>query len=140
VSHPVTSSSDQVVHAFRIADAKARMRHMFVRDLVLSCLIGVHKFEQRKPQRIRINVDVAVREEGKAQSDLLADVVDYEELTDKIRAMVASGHVNLVETLAERIADLCLAEPRVEAARVRVEKLDIFPDAVSVGVEIERSR
>jgi dihydroneopterin aldolase len=136
----VSSSSDQVVHAFRIADAKARVRHMFVRDLVLSCLIGVYKHEQRKPQRIRINIDVAVREEGKAKSDLLADVVDYEELTDKVRALVASGHVNLVETLAERIADLCLAEERIEAARVRVEKLDIFPDAAAVGVEIERSR
>jgi dihydroneopterin aldolase len=136
----VSSSSDQVVHAFRIADAKAHVRHMFVRDLVLSCLIGVHKFEQRKPQRIRINVDVAIREQGKTQSDMLADVVDYEDLTDKIRALVGSGHVNLVETLAERIADLCLAEPRIDAARVRVEKLDIFPDAAAVGVEIERSR
>lgn len=135
-----SSSSDQAAPAFRIADAKVRMRHMFVRDLVLSCLIGVHKFEQRKPQRIRINVDVAIREEGKAQSDQLADVVDYGELTDRIRALVSNGHVNLVETLAERIADLCLAEPRIEVARVRVEKLDIFPDAVSAGVEIERSR
>ena len=132
--------SDKVVHAFRIADAAASVRHMFVRDLVLECLIGVHKHEQRKPQRIRINVDLAVREGGRNRADRLTDVVYYEDVTDRIRAIVASGHVNLVETLAENIADICLADPRVEAARIRVEKLDIFPDAESVGVEIERSR
>jgi len=140
----MTASSDHVVHAFRIADAAASVRHMFIRDLVLECLIGVHKHEQRKPQRIRINVDLAVREAAKeilmARSDRLTDVVDYEEVADKVRALVASGHVNLVETLAENIADLCLADTRIAAVRVRVEKLDIFPDAAAVGVEIERSR
>jgi 7,8-dihydroneopterin aldolase/epimerase/oxygenase len=136
----MTGSSDQVVHAFRIADASASVRHMFIRDLVLECLIGVHKHEQRKPQRIRINVDLAVREEGRVRSDKLTDVVDYEEVADRIRAIVASGHVNLVETLAENIADMCLTDVRIAAVRVRVEKLDIFPDAAAVGVEIERSR
>lgn len=136
----MADSSDKVVHAFRIADARASVRHMFIRDLVLDCLIGVHKHEQRKPQRIRINVDLAVREAGRTRSDRLTDVVDYEEVADRIRAIVASGHVNLVETLAENIADMCLADERIEAVRVRVEKLDIFPDAAAVGVEIERSR
>jgi dihydroneopterin aldolase len=42
--------------------------------------------------------------------------------------------------MAESIAGLCLADPRVRAARVRVEKLDVFPEAASVGVEIERVR
>ena len=139
----MTASSDKVVHALRIADAEASVRHMFIRDLVLECLIGVHKHEQRKPQRIRINVDLAVRESvqksKQVRSDRLTDVVDYEDVADRIRAIVASGHVNLVETLAENIADICLSDPRVEAARIRVEKLDIFADAASVGVEIERS-
>jgi dihydroneopterin aldolase len=65
-------------------------------------------------------------------------VVDYEKLAKGIRQIVASGHVRLVETLAERIAEACLADRRVHLARVRVEKLDVFPDAVSAGVEIER--
>jgi dihydroneopterin aldolase len=133
-------SSDKVVHAFRIADADASVRHMFIRDLVLEGQIGIHKYEQGKTQRVRINVDMAVREAGEARSDRLDDVVDYGVVADKIRAMVRSGHVNLVETLAERIADICLEDSRVNAVRVRVEKLDIFTDAESVGVEIERAR
>ena len=67
------------------------------------------------------------------------NVMCYEELVADVRDMVGAGHVNLVETLAERIADLCLARTTVRCARVRVEKLDVFADAVSVGVEIERS-
>ena len=55
-----------------------------------------------------------------------------------VRGIVAAGHVRLVETLAERIAEACLADRRVHLARVRVEKLDIFADATSAGVEIER--
>jgi dihydroneopterin aldolase len=133
-------SSDKVVHAFRIADADSLVRHMFIRDMVLEGQIGIYKHEIGKTQRVRINVDMAVREGGKARSDRLDDVVDYGVVADKIRAMVASGHVNLVETLAEKIADICLSDARVDAVRVRVEKLDIFADAESVGVEIERAR
>ena len=52
--------------------------------------------------------------------------------------MVAAGHVQLVETLAERLAEACLADDRILIARVRVEKLDVFADATSAGVEVER--
>jgi dihydroneopterin aldolase len=52
--------------------------------------------------------------------------------------MVTAGHVQLVETLAERLAEACLADARIKVARVRVEKLDVFADAASVGVEVER--
>jgi 7,8-dihydroneopterin aldolase/epimerase/oxygenase len=57
-----------------------------------------------------------------------------------VRAIVGSGHTRLVETMAERIAEACLADGRVQVARIRVEKLDIFADAVSAGVEVERRR
>ena len=65
-------------------------------------------------------------------------MVDYEKVAERVRALVAAGHVRLVETLAERIAETCLADRRVLMARVRVEKLDIFADATSAGVEVER--
>jgi 7,8-dihydroneopterin aldolase/epimerase/oxygenase len=54
--------------------------------------------------------------------------------------VLAQGHVNLVETLCEKIASACLKDRRVLAARIRVEKPDIIPNARSVGVEIERGR
>jgi dihydroneopterin aldolase len=133
------------VQPLRIADAREGVRHVFVRDLMLDARIGVHRHEKKKDQRIRVNLDMAVREgpvhEGKPQSrDRLDQVVCYEKIVVAVRALVGDGHVNLVETLAERIAGLCLQDARVHSARVRVEKLDVFADVASVGVEIERFR
>ena len=64
--------------------------------------------------------------------------LDDEKVAERVRILVAAGHVRLVETLAERIAEACLTDRRVHLARIRVEKLDIFADATSAGVEIER--
>ena len=70
--------------------------------------------------------------------DELARVVDYERLAEQVRGIVAAGHVRLVETLAERIAEACLADRRVHLARVGWRSSTSSPDAVSAGVEIER--
>ena len=134
----MNTSNSNVVHAFRIADAAKEVRHVFIRDLILTCLIGVHKHERKKPQRIRINLDLAVTEQSVISTDRLADVVCYEDVADGIRSIVNNGHVNLVETLAEKIASKCLEDKRIKATRVRIEKLDVFKDAASAGVEIER--
>ena len=134
----MNTSNSNVVHAFRIADAAKEVRHVFIRDLILTCLIGVHKHEQKKPQRIRVNLDLAVTEQSVISTDRLADVVCYEDVADEIRSIVNNGHVNLVETLAEKIASKCLEDRRIKATRVRIEKLDVFKDAASAGVEIER--
>jgi dihydroneopterin aldolase len=136
----MTASKMELVQPRNIADARASLRHVFVRDLVLECSIGVHQFEREDTQRVRINLDLAVREgETNGQlNDDLANVVCYEKLTTGVRELVARDHVNLVETLAEDVAAMCLTDIRVRSARIRIEKLDILEDAVSVGVEIER--
>src|SRR6187549_145149 len=105
-----------------IADAAKRILHLFVHDLVLACRIGVHAHERDRPQRVRLNLDLAVAETEQPPRQL-ADVVDY---------------AALVERVAERVAALCLEDPRVRSARVRVEKLEAVADAAAVGVEIER--
>jgi dihydroneopterin aldolase len=121
-----------------IADAAKGIRHLLVRDLVLGARIGVHAHEHRAPQRVRLNLELGVVESGQPLGDDLALVVDYEALIERIRRLVDSGHVKLVETLAEQVAALCLDDPRVQSARVRIEKLDVIADAAAVGVEIER--
>ena len=115
------------------------IRRVFIRDLVLHALIGVHRHEKDGRQRVRINLDMDVQEPDQPIQDRLSDVLCYEEVVSSIRDIVGAGHINLVETLAEEIAAYCLADGRVRTVRVRVEKLDVFADAASVGVEIERS-
>jgi dihydroneopterin aldolase len=131
----------------RIADAARGLRHMFLRDLLLSARIGVYAQEQGVTQRIRVNVDLGVHDDGASGvsrpavgRDELSRVVDYAVIADRVREVVAAGHVQLVETLAERIAETCLTDERVELARIRVEKLEVLPDGASAGVEVERRR
>ena len=130
--------SKTVVEPLVIADAGAGLRHVFVRDLVLDCNIGVHAHEKGRVQRVRINLDLGVWEGEAAHNDRLENVVCYEDIVTKVRAITADGHVNLAETLAERIAAVCLQDPLCRSVRVRVEKLQVFDDAGAVGVEIER--
>jgi dihydroneopterin aldolase len=121
-----------------IASASRGTRHLFVRDLMLACRIGVHPHEHAAPQRVRVNLDLGVIDQGAPKGDSLAGVVDYAQLVQRVRSSTESGHVNLVETLAERLASLCLEDARVRSARVRIEKLDALADVAAVGVEIER--
>lgn len=120
-----------------LADAKAKLRHVFIRNLELLAHIGIHGHEQTKHQPVRINVDLAV-EDSQELEDRLDRVVDYESMTLRIRAIVARGHINLAETLAEAVAEACLEDARVRCVRIRVEKLHAVPGAESAGVEIER--
>jgi dihydroneopterin aldolase len=121
-----------------VASAKGGIRHVFVRDLECAALIGIHEQEKVERQRVIINIDLSVKE-GSGDDDI-SHVVSYEVVVKKVEAILAAGHINLVETLCEKIAQSCLTDRRVLAARVRVEKPDIIANARSVGVEIERSR
>ena len=123
--------------AAHLADGTAKLRHVFIRDLELLAHIGIHGHEQTKHQPVRINIDLAV-EDTQDLEDRLDRVVDYESITLRVRAIVARGHINLAETLAERIAEACLEDARIKCARVRVEKLHAVPGAESAGIEIER--
>ena len=93
---------------------------------------------------MRINIDAAVIESGLAADgvgpDELARVVDYGRFADAARRIVGAGHIRLAETLAERLAAACLDDLRVVSVRVQVEKLDVFPEAASVGVTVMRVR
>ena len=116
------------------------IRHVFVRDLVIKTEIGIHPKEHYVTQRIIINVDLAVRDTPVEFTDRYSDVVCYENVVNGVKKLAEAGHVNLVETLAERIASHCLEDARVLSARIKIEKPDIFEECASVGVEIERFR
>ena len=123
-----------------IASAHDKIRHVFIRDLQLRAMLGVYDSEKLEPQRVIVNVDLSVQERGEPLDDDIQNVVSYEHVVNHVKELIAGGHVHLVETLAEMIANECLKNRWVVAVRVRVEKPDIIPEAVSVGVEIERTK
>lgn len=109
-----------------------------ITDLVLPANIGVYEQERQGPQRVRFNVVLQVAERGGPLNDDITNVLSYDDIVRGIRAILDRGHINLVETLAEEVAALCLSDPRVSRVTVKVEKLDVIPEAAAVGVEIER--
>jgi dihydroneopterin aldolase len=125
-----------------MASATRGLRRVFIRDLVLPARIGIHDHERAQAQPVIINVDASVEEavEGAdtTTTGTIADVVCYETLTKQIKEVLAGGHTDLVEVLAEEIADRLLADARIIRLRIRLEKPEAIAEAAGVGVEIER--
>jgi 7,8-dihydroneopterin aldolase/epimerase/oxygenase len=112
-------------------------RRLFLRDYEVRINIGVHDFEKRGEQRVRINVDLYVPLAlSTPKADRLDEVVDYDFIRRAITERVARGHVQLQETLADDVLKLMLAHPNVRAARVSTEKPDVYPDCDAVGCEV----
>jgi dihydroneopterin aldolase len=117
---------------------KSRYDRVFVHDLVLDVEIGVYTHEKGVTQRVRFSVDVDVKPPVQAIEDNIERVLDYDTIIAAIKDIVAAGHINLTETLADEIAQRCLDHPSAVRVRVKIEKLDKEPGAV--GVEIVRPR
>ncbi|HYL47795.1 MAG TPA: dihydroneopterin aldolase [Stellaceae bacterium] len=112
---------------------------LFVRNLVLAAKIGVHPHEKVRPPRLRVTVELDMAGDPPRHDDLV-DALDYERVVAGIRELAVAQHINLVETFADAVARLCLANSRVLGASVTVEKLDVYSNAESVGVTLERRR
>lgn len=124
-------------YAVEPRDGASRADRIFVRDFIVPVRIGAYRAEHDGTQRVRFDVEAFVQRGTHAPSDL-RDVLSYDVITDAIRRIVAEGHVELVEVLAERVAGAVLGQPRVVKVTVRVEKLDTGP--ATVGVEITREK
>lgn len=133
------NTAEKLPHAAAPKLAKSPTMRVFIRDLTLPCSIGIHQHERLAQQRIQINVEMTCEENPDINDDV-DNVVCYATAVMGIKAVVADGHINLVETLADRVAEVCLRDRRVLSARVRIDKLEVFKEAYSVGVEIERHR
>ncbi|MBU9696858.1 dihydroneopterin aldolase [Rhodobacteraceae bacterium HSP-20] len=122
-----------------VASASADPRdRISLRDHVVEVEIGAFQQERGTRQRIQFNVVVEVRPQPQPLDDDVDKILSYDRITEAIAAELAAERLNLLETLAERVAERILAEPQAMRAFVRVEKLDRGPG--KLGVEIVRSR
>ena len=111
---------------------------VFVRGLQLDAEVGVYPHERGRLQPLIVDVELDVAAAG---FERLGDTVNYETIATAARALAASGHIELVEVFAERLAESCFTDPRVTRARVRVEKPQaLAPEAAAAGVEITAVR
>ena len=113
---------------------------IYIRDLGLRCIIGVYEEERRERQDIVINLMLSGDFAAAGRSDDIADAVDYEVIKKKVITLVEASQFRLIETMAERIAQTCLENPRVQQVTVAVDKPGALRFARSVAYEITRGR
>lgn len=109
-----------------------------VRDYMAEVEIGAFQSERDVTQRLKFSVVVEVRPSSGAQTDDVDDILSYDAVTEAIEGELDAERLNLLETLAERIATRILTEPQPLRVFVRIEKLDRGPG--NLGVEIVRER
>lgn len=100
--------------------------------------LGIHAHEM-VPQRVIVSVWLTVEYPAPPAEDAIGEVLDYDFVRNGVRALAEGEGFALQETLVERVAALCLTDPRVREVRVRSVKPDVYVDA-SVGCEVMRGR
>ena len=115
------------------------MDKTIIKDLVVRGIIGIEDWEREKLQEIQINIVLFSDQSAAAESDDIADCVNYKTLAKKVIAHTESAKRHTVEALAADIAAISLSAAHVQKVKVRVEKPGAVRFSKSVGVEIERS-
>lgn len=113
---------------------------ILIRDLLIRGIIGIHDWEREKKQDILINIEMQADCRPAGESDDFEKAVDYRAVAKSVIALVETSQFFLVEKMAEEVAKICLANPKVELVTVRVEKPGAVRFSQSVGIEVVRER
>lgn len=111
---------------------------IYLHDLRVECIVGIFEWERRIKQTVILDLDMAADVRCAARTDRIEDTLDYKAVAKRVIDFVGRSEFRLVETLAEKVADVVLEEFRVPWVRVRVNKRGAVRGAGAVGVVIER--
>jgi dihydroneopterin aldolase/D-erythro-7,8-dihydroneopterin triphosphate epimerase len=116
------------------------MDKIYIRDLLLRCIVGIYPEERENKQDVIINIEMTCDLSAAAASDQIEDTVNYKAVKKEIMALVENSAFLLIERMAGEIASVCLDHPGVFQVRVTVDKPGALRFARSVAVEVVRSR
>ena len=111
-----------------------------INDLEIDMFIGVMDSEKEEKQRVIVNIDAEVDPNPQWQQDAINNVVSYVDIIERIQLIADSGHINLVETFAEKIIEACFSFAEIQSVTVSIQKPDIIGNVASVGTEIYAER
>ncbi len=111
-----------------------------IEQFELDCLIGVNPWERLTKQRITVDIAMDIDLSAAGKSDSIKDTVDYRVVAKAVTAEVNSSSYKLIEALAARLAEICMASERVQSVEVTLRKPGAVRNAAAVGVTVRRSR
>ena len=124
-------------------DEKRKIKNTYkilINDLTVDTFIGIHDFEKKKKQKIAISLSLDVNDNISVIEHKIENFVSYEHIVADIKSILKKGHIDLLETLGEKIVDLCFKDERVMTIKIKLEKLEVFKETNSVGIEIFRKK
>jgi 7,8-dihydroneopterin aldolase/epimerase/oxygenase len=113
---------------------------IYLHDLKIDCVIGIWEWERQTTQTVTLDLDMAIDAGKAAQTDRIEDTLNYKAVAKRLIAFVSTSKFQLVETLAERVAEIVLSDFNVRWLRLRVNKKGAIRGATDVGVIIERGQ
>ncbi|MGH8777996.1 dihydroneopterin aldolase [Paraburkholderia sp.] len=134
------SQRDDASAASLTAAPRDRMDIVFIEDFTGQTVIGIDTSELLVPQPVRMNLTIGVPSLRACTTDRIEDTIDYVAVRDALHALLASHRVQLLEALAEAVAQLLIADFGAHWVRVSLAKPAKFDDVGAVGVQIERQR
>jgi dihydroneopterin aldolase len=111
---------------------------IFITELRLDVLVGVHNWERQVPQTVKLDLEIGIPDTGRPRSDRIGETIDYSKVVARISASLAENHFLLVERLAEHVAQLVMHEFKSPWVKVSVAKLAAIKGVKQLGVTIER--
>lgn len=114
---------------------------LFVRDLELETVVGVHRHEKKRAQKLRVTISILAHDTCANADDQLERVICYESVTERVRTFIlAQEDKGLLETLASQLMTFLFEDERILGVRLRLEKPQVRKDAQSIGIELCRMR
>ena len=106
------------------------MTSLYIKDLIIEAKHGIHDHEKQTKQRFQVSVELTVDLGKAAHSDDLNDSLDWSLLRDEITSVVQDNSFNLIERLAQAVADAMLSHRSVEEVSVMIDKVDAFESGI----------
>ena len=115
-------------------------RTVFIKDFIIEEIIGIHKHEKIKKQKIKFNIVLDVNQSSLPNEKDITSIVDYEKITNKLESLTKSKKYNFLESLAEDSFREIFEDKRINTATIKIEKPEAIKNAKSVGVEVFKTR
>jgi 7,8-dihydroneopterin aldolase/epimerase/oxygenase len=113
---------------------------VFIRELKVDTLVGIYDWERRLRQHVILDIEMGADIARAARSDKIEDTLDYKSVTKRVIQFVRDAEFGLVETLAEKVAEIIMQEFQVPWVKITLQKPGAVSGTKSVGVIIERGK